>query len=172
MPPRTPMSPHSTAEDAASSPPPPGAGKTDDAAAGGLFAQGRALLGALRDIAHDLPGLVGDRVELLALELQRAGHALLHIVLLLVAAAVLGVTAWLAAWAVAVLGLMAMGLPPVLALALAVAANGVAAAWALRAALARVRLVGLPATRRQLSFNRLAPTGPPAAPAPGATPPA
>jgi uncharacterized membrane protein YqjE len=99
------------------------------------------------------PHLVSDRIELLSLELERAGQALARIVVYVVAAAVLGVTAWLAAWAVVFMLLLMAGLPPVAALALVLLFNALAAWLALRRARKSVGLLSLPATRRHLTVS-------------------
>ncbi len=107
----------------------------------------------LRTVLHELPGLLSDRVELLSLELHRAGKALVQIVALVIATAILGVTAWLVLWGGIVTALVALGLQLPLALLVALVLNLVAA-WA---AVARARrllpLLRLPATRRHLMFT-------------------
>lgn len=146
---------------------------------GGLLAQGRSLLRSLQTIVGELPGLLSDRFELLTLELKRAGRALARVVLLLVAATVLAVTAWIALWEVAVIALTALGLSNAAALLIVIASNGALAAWALREALSQGRLVSLPATRRRLSFHKLEPAAqapvhvptPSSSPAPPPPPP-
>ena len=104
---------------------------------------GESLLQAVKGLVKELPALVSDRLELLALELQRARNAMVQIVMLVVAAAILGVAAWL----------VSLGLAWPLSL-LAVLALNLIAAWV---AIARVRSLvprlGLPATRRHLSFS-------------------
>ena len=121
------------------------------------------MLGTLQGLLRELPGLVSDRVELLSLELQRAGQVLAQIVALIVAAAILGVTAWLALWSGVVLALIAAGLHWAAASSIVLLIN-LAACWA---AVARVRrlapLLRLPATRRHLTLG-------PSAPAPGTGP--
>ena len=117
------------------------------------------LLGTLQGLLRELPGLVSDRVELLSLELQRAGQVLAQIVALVVAAAILGVTAWLALWSGVLIALIAVGLHWALASLIVLLVNLVAC-WA---AVARVRalapLLQLPATRRHLTVSA-APAGP------------
>jgi hypothetical protein len=113
-----------------------------------------STLELLQRILRELPGLVSDRVELLSLELLRAGQALAQIVALLVAVAILGVTAWIAAWAAVALALVERtGLHWGWALAAVLTVNAVAA-WI---AVARVRSLfprlTLPATRRQLTLR-------------------
>jgi hypothetical protein len=104
-----------------------------------------------------LPRLVSDRLELLALELQRAGGSLVQIMALVVVTAILGATAWLALCSGLGLMLVAMGLSWPLAL-LAVLLVNLALAWA---AVTRTRRLlvnlSLPATRRHLVFGAKAP---------------
>lgn len=107
----------------------------------------------LRALWRDVQGLVSDRVELLSLELQRAVQALVEIVALLVAAAILGVTAWLVLWGTLIRLLVMAGLPLAVALLLAIAVNLGVMAWAVarvRRLLPRLRL---PATRRHLMLS-------------------
>jgi hypothetical protein len=100
-----------------------------------------------------LPGLVSDRLELLALELHRAGRSMVQIMTLVLATAMLGITAWLALCGGLGLTLVALGASWPLAL-LAVLLVNLALAWA---AVSRVRRLlanlGLPATRRHLVFG-------------------
>jgi hypothetical protein len=128
----------------------------------------------LQQLLRDLPHLLSDRVDLLALELERAGRALARIVVLVVAAAVLVVTAWLAAWAAVFMLLMNAGLPPIAALVLVVLFNALAAWLALTRAQRLVGLLSLPATRRHLTVapTRQPPHARSAAPSSIQTPPA
>lgn len=91
----------------------------------------------LLEMVAALPGLVSDRLQLLALELHRAGRSLVQITALVLVAAILCTTAWLA---------LCSGL-------------GLALAWA---AVWRVRRLlvnlGLPATRCHLVFGAAAAT--------------
>ncbi len=112
-----------------------------------------SLLESARAIVRELPALVGDRVELLSLELERAGRALVKAAVLAAAAAILALTAWLAVWGVVVGALVALGWPAALAHALVVLLNAAAAALALWRARALLRLLGLPATRRHLMLG-------------------
>lgn len=114
-------------------------------------------LASLQAIWQELPGLVSDRVDLLALELQRAGQALAQLVALLVAAAILGVTAWLALWAGITVGLVQLGLHWAVALALVLALNAGCALLALGRMRRLLPLLRLPATRRHLSPRPAAP---------------
>lgn len=120
---------------------------------------------SLQSIWRELPGLVSDRVDLLSLELQRAGRVLAQIVALLVGAAILGITAWLTLWAGIAVGLVELGLHWSLSLLLVLALNG-GVAWL---AIGRLRmllpLLRLPATRRHLTPGRVTePAAPPAPP--------
>ena len=109
----------------------------------GLWATAQALL-------RELPALLSDRVELLTLELERAGRALAQIVVLLLVAVLLAVTAWLALWGVVVGGLMAAGLHWAAALLAVLLLNAVVAVWAVARLRKLLPHVGLPATRRHL----------------------
>ena len=132
----------------------------------------KGWLDSLQSIWRELPGLLSDRVDLLSLELKRAGRVLAQIVALLVAAAILGVTAWLTLWAGIAVGLVELGLHWSLSLLVVLALNA-GVAWL---AISRLRtllpLLRLPATRRHLTPGRTtepsAPSGPPAPPAPEA----
>ena len=111
------------------------------------------LLDALRGILRELPGLVSDRVELLSLEVSRAGRALAQIALMMVAATILGVTAWVLLWVAIVRGLVALGLAWPWAYLLALLLN----AGAIWVAFLRIKkqlpLLALPATRRHLTLT-------------------
>ena len=126
--------------------------------------RGQSWVRTFQDVMAMLPGLVGDRLELLALELQRAGRAIVHVMALVVATAILGTTAWLALCAGLGLMLVTMGLSWPLAL-LAVLLVNLALAWA---AVTRARRLlvnlGLPATRRHLVFGAKAPAAQAGAP--------
>lgn len=114
---------------------------------------GEGWFESLQALLKDLPGLVGDRVELLSLELQRAGRALAQIVALVVAAAILGVTAWLVLWAGLVGVMVAAGLSLALALVVAFVLNLLAVWLALRRLKRLLPLLKLPATRRHLTLS-------------------
>lgn len=125
---------------------------------------GPGLLDTLLAIARDLPGLLADRVELLSLELQRAGRALAQLLVLVVACAVLGVTAWLVLWAGIAGALVAAGLALHWALLVVLLANVLAIGAALLRMKRLLPLLRLPATRRHLTpspSTRAAPDGPP-----------
>lgn len=129
----------------------PAAGDAPPAASGdaGLG----SILHTVQSLWHEVPGLLSDRVELLTLELQRAGLALAHVVMLVVTIAILTVTAWLLLWGCIVAALVQAGLPLAAVLLGAMVVN-LLAAWL---AAARVRALlprlSLPATRRHLMIN-------------------
>lgn len=119
------------------------------------------------ELLRGLPALIGDRVELAALELRRAFRSFILAIALTVAAAVLGVTAWLGLWFVLVSLLVQAGLLPVVALTLCIVVNLAVAAYALLRARALLRQVALPATYRHLAFARGdKPAAPPPSPEP------
>jgi hypothetical protein len=112
-----------------------------------------SMLQTVQDLWRELPGLLSDRVELLTLELKRAGLALVQVLVLALAAAIVAVTAWLLLWGCIVAALVqaGLGLPWVLLGGVAV---NLLAAW-LAAARARALLprLSLPSTRRHLMFS-------------------
>lgn len=122
----------------------------------------------LQALWRDLQGLVSDRVELLSLELQRAVQALIQIVALLVAVAILGVTAWLVLWGAIIRLLVSAGMPLAAALLLSIAFNVVVIALALARVRRLLPRLSLPVTRRHLMFTSdlrpPPPDEPPAAP--------
>jgi hypothetical protein len=113
--------------------------------------EGLSLPQAVRALFEDLPGVVSDRVRLLALELQRASRALGRIVALALLAAILFATAWTAFWCGIAGGLIAAGLAwPWVALAV-LSVNFLAAVWAVTRVKALAPLLALPATLRRLT---------------------
>jgi hypothetical protein len=108
---------------------------------------------ALLSIVHELPGLLSDRVDLLALELTRVGKALAQIVLMLVAVAVLGVTVWLVIWGAVVMGLLALGLPWGWVLLILLLVNLGSIGWLLTRMRTLLPKLTLPATRRHLTLS-------------------
>lgn len=113
-------------------------------------------LQSLQNLLAALPGLVSDRLELLALELHRAGRGIVQIVVLMLTAAILGASAWLALCVGMALALVALNMPWPAAL-LGVLLINLVLGWA---ALARARYLlanlGLPVTRRHLAFGAAA----------------
>jgi uncharacterized membrane protein YqjE len=111
-------------------------------------------LESLQGLVHELPGLISDRIELLSLELQRAGQVLAQIVALIVAAAILAVTAWLALWGGVVVGLISAGLHWAAASLIVLVINLGACWWAVVRARGLAPLLQLPATRRHLTSSQ------------------
>jgi hypothetical protein len=140
----------------------------DDAAEAARADSARApkvsLPALLREIASELPGLVSDRVQLLSLEMQRAGLALAQIVALVVAIGVLAVTAWIALWLGAAAALLDAGLGLAWTVALVIALNLVAAALAAQRVRQLARLLALPATVRRLTLPVATPADAPRPP--------
>ena len=109
-----------------------------------------SLIDLVRGVLQDLPGLIGDRVELFSLELHRAGIALVKVLALTVVATILGVTAWLAVWSIGVGLLIAAGWHVAAANGLVALINLVAATWAVHRLRALMKALSLPATRQHL----------------------
>jgi hypothetical protein len=126
------------------------------------------MLQTLQGLWRELPGLIGDRIDLLTLEVQRAGKALMQIVALVIVAAILVVTAWLALWSAVVGLLMLWGLHWSVALLIVLALNLGAAWWAALRIRSLVPDLKLPATRRHL---RTSPSPGPKEVAPPSPPP-
>lgn len=110
-----------------------------------------SLLQALRALLADLPGVVTDRVHLLALELRRASGALGQMVVLGLFASILVATAWLAFWVGVGGAVIAAGLAWPWAVLLILLVNLGGAAWALVRVKALAPLLALPATLRRLT---------------------
>jgi hypothetical protein len=131
-----------------------------DAAQAGLddlTSDSLSLLDNVKQLLRELPGLVSDRVHLLALELKRSGLALAQMVGLVVAAGVLLCTAWLALWAGIGIALVQAGVAWGWTLLLILLLN-LGAAWlAVKRALALARFLALPATLRRLTLSAPAP---------------
>ena len=99
----------------------------------------------------DLPGLLTDRVHLLALELRRASGALGEMVALGLLAAILFATAWLTLWVGLAAAFLAVGLAWPWVVLLVLFINLSAAIWALLRVKALAPLLALPATLRRLT---------------------
>lgn len=112
-----------------------------------------SLFDNVKQLLRELPGLVSDRVHLLALELKRSGLALAQMVGLVVAAGVLLCTAWLALWTGIGIALVQAGVAWGWTLLLILLLN-LGAAWlAVKRALALARFLALPATLRRLTLS-------------------
>jgi Putative Actinobacterial Holin-X, holin superfamily III len=121
------------------------------------------LSSLLRELAADLPGLVSDRVQLLSLEVRRAGLAMAQIVALVVAIGVLAVTAWTALWVGAAAALLHAGLALGWVVAIVIALNLGAAALAALRVRKLAPLLALPATVRRLTLPAPRPVPTPSA---------
>ena len=111
----------------------------------------RSLPKAVAALLQDLPGMLTDRVHLLALELRRATSALAQMIALVLVAAILGATAWIALWVGFVAALMAVGFGWGWAVLVVLLVNLGVAGWALARVKALAPLLALPATLRRLT---------------------
>jgi uncharacterized membrane protein YqjE len=136
---------------------PAGDSRPSDAAAGGGDAGRRprpsqaSISQLLKALTSDLVGQVSDRVHLVALELKRAQQAVLQMAGLIVAAAILAATAWIALWVLVVTLAWISGLPWIGALVLVLLLNLVGGWVAFRRAIALAVYLTLPATVRRLT---------------------
>lgn len=122
----------------------------------GLQASLGTLGATLGGMLGELRGMFADRVELLSLELQRAGLALVHIAFLGLALTVLGLTGWFLLWGLLIAALvLAAELHWVLALLLALAVHALLAGWVVYRIKHLLPTLSLPATRRRLVFEPL-----------------
>ena len=110
-----------------------------------------SVLQMLQALWLDLPGLVSDRVHLLTLELKRAGGALAVMLGLVIGAAVLASTAWIALWVGIAAALLHWGLAWGWVFLIVLALNLGGAAFALLRARSLAHLLTLPATVRRLT---------------------
>ena len=106
---------------------------------------------AVSALFADLPGLLTDRVHLLALELRRASAALGQMVALGLLAAILFATAWITLWVGLAAAFLAVGLAWPWIVLLVLFVNLAAAVWAVMRVKALAPLLALPATLRRLS---------------------
>jgi hypothetical protein len=127
-----------------------------------------SVLQMLQALWLDLPGLVSDRVHLLTLELKRAGGALAVMLGLVIGAAVLASTAWIALWVGIAAALLHWGLAWGWVFLIVLALNLGGAVFALLRARSLAHLLTLPATVRRLTVaptlvaTALRPATPPA----------
>lgn len=109
-------------------------------------------LGDVQGLAQAARGMFQSRALLLVLELERARHGLVSLMLLLVVAAIAGATAWFALWA----GLIALAVHLGLALPWACAGvlviNLLLLGWVAAAMKSLAPLMSLPASRRQFHW--------------------
>ena len=112
---------------------------------------GGGVLGEVSNVISSARRVATGMVDLVVLEGRRAGLALAWMLGLGVAAAILGVTAWLGLMAVAALALMAAGLSPIWAVLLVVVLNLAAAGGAVFVCLKKSKDLLFTASRRQLA---------------------
>ena len=112
---------------------------------------GSGVLGEVSNVISSARRVATGMVDLVVLEGRRAGLALAWMLGLGVAAAILGVTAWLGLMAVAALALMAAGLSPIWAVLLVVVLNLAAAGGAVFVCLKKSKDLLFSASRRQLA---------------------
>jgi uncharacterized membrane protein YqjE len=105
----------------------------------------------VKALGSDLVGQVSDRVHLVALELKRAQQAVLQMAGLIIVAAILAATAWIALWVLVVVLAWSSGLPWIGALALVLLLNLLGGWVAFKRALALAVYLTLPATVRRLT---------------------
>ncbi len=116
--------------------------------------QPASLLGVAQQLIDDLRGALQARAQLLALEAQRAGLALVVMALFGVVAALLLVTAWFCLWALVITVAVSLGAPLWLVLLVALLFS-LGAAWLLlRLVRAEARHLLFPASVRQLRGSR------------------
>lgn len=116
----------------------------------------------LTSLLRDIPGLISDRVHLVALELRRARQAAVQMVALVVVAAILAATAWIALWGFVIAVALTSGLPSYAALILVLLLNLVGGWLAIKRAKALAGYLALPATVRRLTTKPAAkPVAPP-----------
>lgn len=108
---------------------------------------------AVTAFAAALSGLFSDRLELLTLELQRTGRTLVQIAVLVLAAAILGVTAWLALWVAAGFLLVSLGWGWPSAVLSVLLVNALLAFFLIARVVRLLGRLSLPATRRHLIFG-------------------
>jgi hypothetical protein len=113
-----------------------------------------SLRSVLQELWKELPGLVDDRIDLLLLELRRAGGAAVQMLMLGVAAALFGLAAWVACWVGIAWGLLAWGLHWGWVVTLVAVFNALAAALALLRASKLVPLLEMAASRRHFRMAR------------------
>jgi hypothetical protein len=133
-------------------PPAPAETSPAGASAADSDCRGPSLLHQAEAVWRELPGLFNDRVELFELELKRAAQAATRMAGLLALAALLAMTAWALLWAVFVSALAALGVPLWSALAIALAVNLAGAVVAAMRVRPLLKTLGMPATRRHLTF--------------------
>ncbi|WP_416762949.1 hypothetical protein ACNI65_10695 [Roseateles sp. So40a] len=109
-------------------------------------------LGDLQGMARAARGMVSGRLLLLSLELRRARHGLVSLVILGVVAAIAGATAWIAFWALIAALAVHFGLSWPWAFAGVLVLNLLVLVWVAAAMKALTPMLALPASRRQFHW--------------------
>jgi Putative Actinobacterial Holin-X, holin superfamily III len=113
-------------------------------------AQSEGVLNALSTVAASAGRLLNDFLTLATLEAKRAALSLMWMLGLGVAAALLGITAWLGLMGALACGVVALGVPWGLALVIVAVLNLVAAFMIIRKCTSMSTDLLFPATRRQI----------------------
>ena len=113
----------------------------------------RSALTSLQALLRDLAYLLSARVTLLSLELTRAMRTLALVAGLVLAAAVLAATAWIALWIGISHALISAGVPQGVTVLLVLVLNASTAIALLLWARSLTHLLALPATMRQLTVR-------------------
>ena len=113
----------------------------------------RSAMTSLQALLLDLAYLLSARVTLLSLELTRAMRTLALLVGLVLAAAVLAATAWVALWIGISHALIGAGVPQGVTVLLVLVLNASTAVALLLWACSLTHLLALPATMRQLTVH-------------------
>lgn len=106
------------------------------------------LLASAEELWADLRAIAQGHLRLAALEAQHAGQCLVWILVLAILVGGLVLGAWTSTIAALVMGLSAVGVPPVAAALLVAVLHIIAAGVVSRAIQRRVRALGFPATVR------------------------
>lgn len=161
----TPSAPATATQASAGAGARPHAAPADDAGAAGAnaaagpsgspeapFRPDLGWLGDLQGLAQAARGMFQSRALLLVLELERARHGLVSMMVLLVVAAIAGATAWFALWAGLIALAVHLGLALPWACAGVVVINLLLLGWVASAMKSLAPLMSLPASRRQFHW--------------------
>ena len=106
----------------------------------------------LQGLVRSARGMFQSRLLLLVLELDRARHGLINLMILLVVAAIAGATAWFALWAALIALAVHLGLALPWACLGVLVINLVLLGWVAAAMKSLAPLMSLPASRRQFHW--------------------
>jgi hypothetical protein len=109
-------------------------------------------MGDLQGLAQAARGMFQSRALLLMLELERARHGLINLMVLLVVAAIAGATAWFALWAGVIALAVHLGLALPWACLGVLVINLLLLGWVASAMKSLAPLMSLPASRRQFHW--------------------